>query len=129
MKQNDKAKLERRRNTGIASNKTSTQAYLSTTEEHRNRVYREEQQWKRNAKSQHIPRQNQGKQEDKNIKMTNKYRKKYWLVYLNSGIYGTHSITQSHKNRMSITTQSRTLLKHFHGNSSITIHCNVHISK
>ena len=51
MKQNDKAKLERRRNTGIASNKTSTQAYLSTTEEHRNHVYREEQQWKRTLKA------------------------------------------------------------------------------
>ena len=69
------------------------------------------------------------KQEDKNIKMTNKYRKKYWLVYLNSGIYGTHSITQSHTSRMSTTTQSRTFLKNFHGNLSITTHCNVHISK
>ena len=65
----------------------------------------------------------------KNIKMTNKYRKKYWLVYLNSGIYGTHSITQSHTSRMSTTTQSRTFLKNFHGNFSITTHCNVHISK
>ncbi len=66
-------------------------AHLSTTEEHRNRVYREERQWRRKAKANTVQDKNQGrKQEDKEHQNDKQVLEEYWLAYLNCETYVTH---------------------------------------